>query len=185
MPYGAFSPGLPRQGPRRHAIQTASIDAAPAPSRFTKATPTRAVRQRDRAGADRQQLDLVGSGSMALPGGGTSTSRSTPARSCGKTRSEPSASTAPRPTRPLGGGSTAPTPQTTGTHVDVANPGFPVTATTLRRRTTGFASYWGINFQGLDLNSIADAQPIPSLTVTGTSGQATRQPITCRRSAAS
>jgi len=53
-----------------------------------------------------------------------------------------------------------------GTRVDVANPGFPVTATSAGASYYGFASYWGINFQGLDLNSIADAQPIPSLTVT-------------------
>src|SRR5438128_2339310 len=53
-----------------------------------------------------------------------------------------------------------------GTRVDVANPGFPVTATYAGASYYGFASYWGINFQGLDLNSIADAQPIPSLTVT-------------------
>jgi hypothetical protein len=30
----------------------------------------------------------------------------------------------------------------------------------------GFANYWGINFQGLDLNSIADADPIAGLAVT-------------------
>jgi hypothetical protein len=53
-----------------------------------------------------------------------------------------------------------------GTRVDVANPGFPVTATYAGASYYGFASYWGINFQGLDLNTIADAQPIPSLTVT-------------------
>jgi len=30
----------------------------------------------------------------------------------------------------------------------------------------GYANYWGINFQGLDLNSVADASPIPNLSVT-------------------
>jgi hypothetical protein len=53
-----------------------------------------------------------------------------------------------------------------GTRVDVAHPGFPVTATYGSNSYYGFAGYWGINFQGLDLNSIPDAQPIPGLTVT-------------------
>jgi hypothetical protein len=53
-----------------------------------------------------------------------------------------------------------------GTRVDVANPGFPVTTSYGGASYYGFASYWGINFDGLDLNSIQDAQPIASLTVT-------------------
>jgi hypothetical protein len=52
-----------------------------------------------------------------------------------------------------------------GTRVDMAHPGFPISATYSGSSYYGFANYWGINFQGLDLNSIADAQPIPNLSV--------------------
>jgi hypothetical protein len=55
---------------------------------------------------------------------------------------------------------------TTGARIDQANPGFPVTATYAGTSYYGFAGYWGINFQNLDLNSIADASPISALTVT-------------------
>ena len=53
-----------------------------------------------------------------------------------------------------------------GTRVDQANPGFPIVATSGSTTYYGYANYWGINFQGLDLNGIADASPIPALTVT-------------------
>lgn len=53
-----------------------------------------------------------------------------------------------------------------GTRVDQAFPGFPIVATYQGTGYYGFANYWGINFQGLDLNSIADASPIPGLTIT-------------------
>jgi hypothetical protein len=55
---------------------------------------------------------------------------------------------------------------TDGSRVDQAHPGFPLVASYSGASYYGFANYWGINFQGLDLNSIADASPIPSLTVT-------------------
>ena len=45
---------------------------------------------------------------------------------------------------------------TDGTRVDVANPGFPITASTGGNTYYGYAGYWGINFQGFDLNSVAD-----------------------------
>ena len=53
-----------------------------------------------------------------------------------------------------------------GSRVDQANPGFPIVAAYGGATYYGYANYWGINFQGLDLNSIADASPIPHLTVT-------------------
>ena len=53
-----------------------------------------------------------------------------------------------------------------GSRVDMAHPGFPILASYAGSTYYGFANYWGINFQGLDLNSIADAQPITGLTVT-------------------
>ena len=43
-----------------------------------------------------------------------------------------------------------------GTRVDQANPGFPVQASYNGSSYWGYASYWGVNFQGLDLNSFAD-----------------------------
>ncbi|HEY8101060.1 MAG TPA: hypothetical protein VIF82_09910 [Burkholderiaceae bacterium] len=52
-----------------------------------------------------------------------------------------------------------------GTRVDQSNPGFPITASYLGNSYYGFASFWGINFQGLDLNAIADSNPIAGLTV--------------------
>lgn len=52
-----------------------------------------------------------------------------------------------------------------GTRVDLAHPGFPILAAYNGTSYYGFAGYWGINFQGLDLNGIADAQPIAGLTV--------------------
>jgi hypothetical protein len=52
-----------------------------------------------------------------------------------------------------------------GTRVDMAHPGFPISATYAATKYYGFANYWGINFQGLDLNSIADANPIANLAV--------------------
>jgi len=52
-----------------------------------------------------------------------------------------------------------------GSRVDQAHPGIPVQATYGGSSFYGFANYWGINFQGLDLNSIADAAAIPGLTV--------------------
>src|SRR5450631_3844398 len=53
-----------------------------------------------------------------------------------------------------------------GSRVDMANPGFPIVASYAGTSSYGFANYWGINFQGLDLNSIPDAQPISGLTIT-------------------
>jgi hypothetical protein len=52
-----------------------------------------------------------------------------------------------------------------GTRVDLPNPGFPVLASYGGVAYYGFANYYGINFQGLDLNSVADASPIPALAV--------------------
>ncbi len=53
-----------------------------------------------------------------------------------------------------------------GSRVDMAHPGFPIVASYAGTSYYGFANYWGINFQGLDLNTIPDAQPISGLTVT-------------------
>ena len=53
-----------------------------------------------------------------------------------------------------------------GSRVDLAHPGFPIRATYSGSSYFGFANYWGINFDGLDLNSIADARPITGLAVT-------------------
>jgi hypothetical protein len=53
-----------------------------------------------------------------------------------------------------------------GTRVDMAHPGFPIVAAYAGVSYYGFANYWGINFQGLDLNSIADARPISAMTIT-------------------
>lgn len=53
-----------------------------------------------------------------------------------------------------------------GSRVDQANPGFPVNASYQGSSYFGFANYHGINFQGLDLNVEADANPIPGLVVT-------------------
>ncbi len=43
-----------------------------------------------------------------------------------------------------------------GTRVDQANPGFPITVAYNGNSYYGYASYWGIDFQGLDLNSMSD-----------------------------
>lgn len=53
-----------------------------------------------------------------------------------------------------------------GSRVDLAYPGFPVLATYGGNSFYGFANYWGINFQGLDFNSIPDAHPITAIAVT-------------------
>jgi len=53
-----------------------------------------------------------------------------------------------------------------GSRVDMAHPGFPIVASFAGASYYGFANYWGINFQGLDLNAIPDAHPISGLTVT-------------------
>ena len=53
-----------------------------------------------------------------------------------------------------------------GARVDQANPGFPITATYASNSYYGWASYYGLGFQGLDLNAIADANPISGLVVT-------------------
>ncbi|MFM2289495.1 MAG: hypothetical protein RL684_2638, partial [Pseudomonadota bacterium] len=53
-----------------------------------------------------------------------------------------------------------------GSRVDMAHPGFPISATLAGTKYYGFANYWGINFQGLDLNTLADASPIAGLAVT-------------------
>jgi hypothetical protein len=53
-----------------------------------------------------------------------------------------------------------------GSRVDMAHPGFPISATYAGTSYFGSANYWGINFQGLDLNAIADAQPISGMSLT-------------------
>jgi hypothetical protein len=53
-----------------------------------------------------------------------------------------------------------------GSRVDMAHPGFPIQASYGGSSYYGFANYWGINFQGLDLNTIPDAQPIANLSIT-------------------
>ena len=50
-----------------------------------------------------------------------------------------------------------------GTRVDQVNPGFPVLGSYGGSSYYGFANYWGINFQGLD---IPDGSPVSGLTVT-------------------
>ena len=47
----------------------------------------------------------------------------------------------------------------------MAHPGFPIIATVEGASYFGFANYWGINLQGLDLNSLPDAQPVLGLSV--------------------
>jgi hypothetical protein len=54
---------------------------------------------------------------------------------------------------------------TDGTRVDQANPGFPIKASYSGNSYYGFASFWGINFQGLDLNTIADSNPIAGMAI--------------------
>jgi hypothetical protein len=53
-----------------------------------------------------------------------------------------------------------------GSRVDQAHPGFQIVASYSGSQYFGFGNYWGVNFQGLDLNSLADAQPLPGVTVT-------------------
>ena len=53
-----------------------------------------------------------------------------------------------------------------GSRVDLAHPGFPISAAYAGASYYGFANYWGINFQGLDLNTIADANPISGMVIT-------------------
>ena len=53
----------------------------------------------------------------------------------------------------------------TGLRADVAHPGFPIKGTYSGADYMGFAGYYGINFQGVDLNVLADAQPIAGLTI--------------------
>jgi hypothetical protein len=52
-----------------------------------------------------------------------------------------------------------------GSRVDMAHPGFPIAASYSGSSYYGYANYWGISFQGLDLNSIPDAQPVAGLSV--------------------
>jgi hypothetical protein len=52
-----------------------------------------------------------------------------------------------------------------GTRVDMAHPGFQMLASYAGSSYYGFGNYWGLNFQGLDLNTLADAQPIANVTV--------------------
>lgn len=58
---------------------------------------------------------------------------------------------------------------TTGARVDQPNPSFQVTGAYGGVSSYGYASYWGIGFQGLDLNAISTAtggvNPIPGLLV--------------------
>lgn len=54
---------------------------------------------------------------------------------------------------------------TTGNRVDQANPSFQIMAAYGGNSYYGYAGYYGIGFQGLDLNGIADASPIPGLVV--------------------
>ncbi len=53
-----------------------------------------------------------------------------------------------------------------GSRVDQANPSFQVTGASGGNSYYGYASYWGIGFQGLDLNLVADANPVSGLVVT-------------------
>ena len=50
-----------------------------------------------------------------------------------------------------------------GTRVDQASPGFPVLGTSGGNSYYGFANYWGINFQGLD---VPDGTPVSGVSVT-------------------
>jgi len=52
-----------------------------------------------------------------------------------------------------------------GTRVDQPNPGFPVQASYNNSTYWGYASYWGVNFQGLDLDSFPDGQ-LAGVTIT-------------------
>ena len=52
-----------------------------------------------------------------------------------------------------------------GSRVDQANPGFPVQASDGSNTYFGYASYWGVNFQGLDLNSYGDGV-VSNVTIT-------------------
>ncbi len=55
---------------------------------------------------------------------------------------------------------------TTGARADIANPGFPIKATVSGTDYMGFAGYYGINFQGVNLNSLADGHPVAGVTIT-------------------
>lgn len=52
-----------------------------------------------------------------------------------------------------------------GSRVDQANPSFPITASYAGSSYYGHAGYYGLSFQGLNLNGIADASPISGLVV--------------------
>lgn len=52
-----------------------------------------------------------------------------------------------------------------GTRVDVAHPGFPVQATTSGNSYYGYASYYGVNFQGLDLNGLPDSTAVAGVAI--------------------
>ena len=52
-----------------------------------------------------------------------------------------------------------------GSRVDQANPGFPVQASYGGNTYFGYASYWGVDFQGLDLNGFADGA-LSNVTIT-------------------
>ena len=54
---------------------------------------------------------------------------------------------------------------TSGARVDVANPGFPIKATVSGTDYMGFASYYGISFQGVNLNGLADGHPVAGVTI--------------------
>ncbi|MGC2166161.1 MAG: hypothetical protein WA632_09130 [Gallionella sp.] len=53
-----------------------------------------------------------------------------------------------------------------GSRVDQTNPSFQIIAGYMGSSYYGNAGYYGINFQGLDLNGIADASPISGLVIT-------------------
>ena len=64
----------------------------------------------------------------------------------------------------------------------MAHPGFQVSASYAGNVYYGFGNYWGINFQGLDLNTLADAQPIANVTVTDQRpGNAAREVVVGKR----
>jgi hypothetical protein len=52
-----------------------------------------------------------------------------------------------------------------GSRVDQAHPGFPIQASYNGTTYWGYASYWGVNFQGLDINSFADGA-LSGVTIT-------------------
>lgn len=53
----------------------------------------------------------------------------------------------------------------TGARVDSQNPGFPVRISYNSNTHYGYASYWGLFANGLNLNTLPDANPVPGVTI--------------------